>query len=106
VISNWEDSPFDLRRRQLVVAGAVNEIVISEQVAATLRDLQLLDTDCERLVFRIRALGDGAVLAAADEDLEELMGFVAAEANHEPNRRRQQRLDVAFDALNTAAADT
>jgi hypothetical protein len=103
VISNWEDSPFDLRRRQLVVAGAVNEIVISEQVAATLRDLQLLDTDCERLVFRIRALGDGAVLAAADEDLEELMGFVAAEANHEPNRRRQQRLDVAFDALNTAA---
>jgi hypothetical protein len=35
--------------------------------------------------------------------LDELMGFVAAEANHEPNRRRQQRLDVAFDALNTAA---
>jgi hypothetical protein len=31
------------------------------------------------------------------------MGFVAAEANHEPNLRRQQRLDVAFDALNTAA---
>ena len=103
VISNWEDSPFDLRRRRLVVAGAVNEIVISEQVAATLRDLQLLDTDCERLVFRIRAHNDGAVLAAADEDLDELMGFVAAEANHEPNRRRQRRLDLAFDALNNAA---
>jgi hypothetical protein len=103
VISNWEDSPFDLRRRKLAVAGAVNEIVLSEQVAATLRDLQLLDTDRERLVFRIRAHNDGAVLAAADEDLDELMGFVAAEANHEPNRRRQQRLDVAFDALNTAA---
>jgi hypothetical protein len=55
VISNWEDSPFDLRRRQLVVAGDLTEIVISEQVAATLRDLRLLDTDCERLVFRIRA---------------------------------------------------
>ena len=29
---------------------------------------------------------------------------MAAEANHEPNRRRQQRLDAAFDALNDAAA--
>jgi hypothetical protein len=103
VISNWEDSPFDLRRRKLAVAGDLTEIVITEQVAATLRDLRLLDTDCERLVFRIRARGDGAVLTVADEDLEELVGFVAAEANHEPNRRRQQRLDVAFDALNTAA---
>ena len=46
---------------------------------------------------------DGAVLAATDDDLDELIGAVAAEANHEPNRRRQQRLDAAFDALNTAA---
>lgn len=103
VISNWEDSPFDLRRRKLTVAGDLTEVVISDQVAATLRDLRLLDIDCERLVFAIRAHNDAAILTATDEDLEELIGFVAAEANHEPNRRRQQRLDVAFDALNTAA---
>ena len=65
----------------------------------------LLDPDCERLVFGMRAHPDGAAasLTSAD-DLEELIGFVAAEANHEPNRRRQQRLDAAFDALNNAAA--
>lgn len=103
VISNWEDSPCDLRRRRLTLADAVNEIVITEEVAAALRELRLLDTDCERLVFRIRVGNDGAILAATDEDLDELIGFVAAEANHEPNRRRQQRLDAAFDALNTAA---
>jgi hypothetical protein len=105
VISNWEDSPFDLRRRGLTLAGAVNEVVIPDQVAAALRDLRLLDTDCERLVFRIRAHNDGATLAAADDDLDQLIGFVAAEANHEPNRRRQQRLDAAFTML-TAAAQT
>jgi hypothetical protein len=105
VISNWEDSRFDLRRRGLTVAEAVTEIVIPNEVAAALRDLQLLDADCERLVFRIRAHHDGAVLSATDDDLEELIGFVAAEANHEPNRRRQQRLDAAFDSLNDAAAD-
>ncbi|HZE00782.1 MAG TPA: hypothetical protein VE155_03300, partial [Pseudonocardiaceae bacterium] len=98
VISNWEDSPFDLRRRRLAVAGAATEIIISNQVAAALRDLRLLDVDCERLVFRTRAHNDGAVLTATAEELDELIGFVAAEANHEPNRRRQQRLDAAFRA--------
>jgi len=102
-VSNWEDSPFDLRRRRLTLAGAASEIIIPDQVAAALRELRLLDTDSERLVFRIHARHDGAILAATDDDLDELIGFVAAEANHEPNRRRQQRLDAAFDALSTAA---
>jgi len=35
--------------------------------------------------------------------LEELIGFVAAEANPEPNRRRQHRLDAAFTTLTDAA---
>lgn len=105
VISNWEDSPWDLRRRDLTVADVADEILISNEVAAALIDLQLLDADCERLVFRIRAHHHGAVLAATDNDLEELIGSVAAEANHEPDRRRQQRLDAAFDALNDVATD-
>jgi hypothetical protein len=35
----------------------------------------------------------------------QLIGAVAAEANHETNRRRQRRLDTAFNGL-TSAADT
>jgi len=50
VISNWEDTPFDLRRRQLALADPVHEIVIPDEAAAALRELRLLDTDCERLV--------------------------------------------------------
>jgi hypothetical protein len=103
VISNWEDSPFDLRRRRPALVRAVREIVISGEVAAVLRGLRLLDGDCERLVFRIRAHQDGAVLAATGEDLEVLVEAVAAEANHEPNRRRRQRLDAAFELLDSAA---
>lgn len=103
MISNWEDSAFDLRRRQLTLAEAASEIVIPDEVAAALRGLQLPDTDCERLVFRIRARHGHAILAATDDDLDELIGFVAAEANHESNRRRQQRLDAAFDVLKAAA---
>jgi hypothetical protein len=104
MISNWQDSPFDLRRRVLRVAEAVIDITIPNEVAAALRDLQLLDTDRERLVFRIRAHENAALLTATDDDLEALIEAVAAEANHEPNRRRRQRLDTAFDALNSVAA--
>jgi hypothetical protein len=103
LINNWADSPFDLRPRRLTLADPVNEIVINHEVAAALRELRLLDADCERLVFRIRAHHNGLVLPATDDDLEELIGFVAAEANHESNRRRQQRLDTAFNALSNAA---
>ena len=103
LISNWEDSAFDLRRRQLTLAEPVHEAVIPDEVAAALRSLQMLDTDCERVVFRIRTRNDGAILAATDDELDQLIGFVAAEANHEPSRRRQQWLDAAFDALSTAA---
>jgi hypothetical protein len=43
------------------------------------------------------------LLAATGDDLDELIGFVAADANNETSRRRQQRLDAALDALTTAA---
>ena len=104
VISNWEDSPFDLRRRGLTIAEPASDIVIANEVAAALRDLHLLDRDCERVVYRIRAQHDVAVLTATEDDLDELSTALAAEANHEPKRSRQQRLDAAFDALNDATA--
>jgi hypothetical protein len=103
VISNWAGSPFDLRPRRLTLARPVNEIVIPEEAAAALRELRLPDAGCERLVFRIRAHDGGAVLPATNGDLDELIGFVAAEANHASSRRRRQRLDTALDALSNAA---
>lgn len=103
VISGWEGTYCDVRApRPRRHDGAVAEVVVSDEVAAALRDLRLLDAECERLVFRARAADDGVVLTADDEELDELIGFVAAEANHEPNRRRQQRLDRAFAVLSDA----
>jgi hypothetical protein len=105
VISNWADTPYDLRRRRLSAVGDVDEVIVTDETAAALRELLLLDPYCERLVFGMRAHPDGAVLLAGADDLEELIGSVAAEANHEPNRRRRHRLDAAFNAL-TGSAQT
>jgi hypothetical protein len=81
----------------------IKEVVICEQVAGVLRELRLLDLDCERLVFAMRSDDARVILSVTDDDLDELIGCVVAEANHETNRRRQQRLDTALEALTDAA---
>ncbi len=55
-------------------------MVIPADAAATLRQLQVLDSDAERLVFSAEASAEGVVLLGDDDDLDELMGYVAAEA--------------------------
>jgi hypothetical protein len=104
MISGWEDSPFDLRSSVAAAGSAepTKSLVVGNEVAAALRDLQLLDRECERLVFRMVGSADGVVLIINAEDLDELLGFVAAEANHEEDRRRRKRLDDAFLVLQGA----
>ncbi len=69
-------------------------------MAATLRTLLLFDTTSERIVFQARASTEGIVLAADEDDLDELTNHLAAESNHEHDRRRRKRLDQAFEVLN------
>jgi len=51
--------------------------------------LQILDLACERAVFAARAESSRLFLEVTEDELEELAEGLAAEANHEPNRRRQ-----------------
>lgn len=103
VISGWERTPYDLRTRHPRPRSVdARRVVVPADAAAALRDLQLLDSDTERFVFRAEATEEGIVLIGDDDDLDELMGYVAAEANHEENRRRQRRLDEAFQILTCA----
>ena len=37
LISNWADTPYDLRRRRLSVAGDVDEVIVSAETAAWMR---------------------------------------------------------------------
>jgi hypothetical protein len=106
VISGWEGSPFDLRKsRSHPDSEPKHETLLSDALAAVLRDLRFLDTGCERLVFRMRSSKEGIVLAATADELDQLLGFVAAEANHETNRARRKLLDETFAVLNEALSD-
>jgi hypothetical protein len=64
----------------------------------------VLDAECERVVHRAPTVGGQIILSATDDDLDELLGYLAAEANHESNRRRRQRLDAAYDEVEQRSA--
>ncbi|HVB05229.1 MAG TPA: hypothetical protein VNF07_03150 [Acidimicrobiales bacterium] len=103
VISGWEESPFDLRLPGNHTRNGPNhEIFLSDELAGALRELTLLDVECERLVYRMRSSGEDNILEASADELDELLGFVAADANHEINPNRRRRLDRAFAVLSDA----
>lgn len=102
-IRKWEGSPYDLRRRTLAVAEVTEQTVVPDDVAAVLRELLMLDADVERRVFAMAAGPAGAVLSVTPDELDELVDSVAAEANHEGDRRRRRTLDAAYDLLSVAA---
>ena len=104
VISNWEDSPFDLRRRRLTVAEPTTTSSSPTKPRQRCAICNCWTPTANDSCSASAPTAHGAVLSASDEDLDELIGAVAAEANHESNRRRQQRLDAAFETLNDKAA--
>ena len=108
ILTGFENTPFDLRdrrRRVEPVSGDLVEVRVTQPVAAALRDLRLVDPDSERIIWSAASNGDTVLLCADSDQLDDLAASLAAEANHEPNRKRQRRLDDAFDTLN-AALDT
>ncbi len=77
----------------------------TSDVISVLREIEVLDLACERAVFAARVESGRIFLKLNDEELKELAEHLAAEANHEPNRRRQKRLDAAFMLLTAAQED-
>ena len=105
-ISSWADSPYDLRRRAPAAVTAAQAVIVPRETMTVLREVLLLDPDTERAVHAARAHDNGndAVLHLDEDQLDELLNAVAAEANHAPDRRRQKRFDTAFQTLEAAVA--
>jgi hypothetical protein len=99
VIHGWQDSPYDLRPPRRMDEPGVTTIELTYDEHAELRRLQLLDLDSERLVWGAYRDNGCLWLVSTGEDLDNLVGFVAFEANHMEDRRRQRRLYGVVDKL-------
>ena len=102
VIHGWQDSPYDLRPPRPVDEPGLIAVELTDDEHAELRRLQLLDLDSERVVWGAYRDRGRLLLVGTDDDMENLVGFVAFEANHLEDRRRQRRLDAVVGKRETA----
>jgi len=102
VIHGWEDSPYDLRPPRPLHEQAIVCIELTAEEHAEFRRLQLLDLTSERIVWGAYRENNRLVLLGTENELDELSGSVAAEANHLQDRRRQRRLDEVVAKVEAA----
>ena len=99
VIQGWQGSPYDLRPPRHVDEPGLITIEVTEDEHVELRRLQVLDLDCERVVWGAYRDTGRLLMTGTNEELDDLAGSVAFEANHLKERRRQRRLDELSDKL-------
>ncbi|MGH7911085.1 MAG: hypothetical protein ACREQM_15055 [Candidatus Dormibacteraceae bacterium] len=98
-ISGWQGGRYDLRPepdfdRELLA------VEVSDDEHRALREVKSLDVDGMHVVWGAFREEDGQLWMVGDvDDLEDLSGAVAFEANHEGRRRRRDVLDDVFGKL-------
>ena len=86
------------------VDGGEVVLLVARELYELIRGVLLLDDACELLVARAEGTASGVVLKSSSATFEELIEYVASEANAETNRRRMRSLDKACRALESALA--
>jgi len=106
VIHGWERSPADVSELDDSDAeGDAITLLIARELFDVLRDALVLETACELLLARAEGSADGVILTGRTGTFEELVQFVASEANAATGRRRVRPLDKAWESLEAALAN-
>ncbi len=89
IISNWRRSTWDLSPGEGNEGGAARpaEIVVSGEELGELRKI-LLDTVNQRVIDEATVTPGGFTLHGSEDNFEDLLDYIADEANHEPDPRR------------------
>lgn len=102
-ICGWEGSPADVSGLDDSYAeGDTVTLVIARDLFDVIRGVLLLDDACELLVARAEGTTFGLVLKGPTGAFEELVEYVASEANADASRRRVRLLDEACTAIEAA----
>lgn len=102
-IEGWRGTLWD--RSQLAVPAPSAEIIPIRVTAAELRELRTVSFDLESQAIVDGATIDstGILLRGTADDFDNFIGFIASEANHATDRRRQQQtLDQIIDRIEAA----
>jgi hypothetical protein len=97
-ISGWRGSRED--QSQIEATGSVIcQVHINDEEYKHLQDVFVVDSAAQRIVWAARHTRKYILLEGAVTDMDELAGYVAATANHAPNKRIERILDRVFEAM-------
>ncbi len=106
VITGWEGSPTDVSGLDDGYAdGDVIKVVMARGLFDLLRGVLVLHAASELLIARAEGSSEGVVSAGPWGAFDELVGYVASEANAETDRRRARLLDDAYGVLKAALVE-
>jgi hypothetical protein len=98
-IYGWQSSEYDFTNPNFYISPCSETkytVLISSADYDILRDLELLDRESERILLAARPTTRGIKLSCCEDHMDDLLGFIAFEANHTESRTRAARLDAVF----------
>lgn len=90
---------YDDRVRQPVRPGEKVPLKLSPRERDLILEHTLADDELTAALRGMPASGKASVYSFTLDDLEELMGYVAAEANHAKDKKLQKELDRLFERM-------
>lgn len=104
LIRNWKGIPGNLShtRGVAVTNGAeYGELLLTESEFRLLSEIEILEPQARKIVNDATVTDGGDMsLLGSMEAIDELMGYIAFEANQEQRKKRQQALNQLFDKIN------
>ncbi len=103
VIRNWKGIPWNLSHTRGTAAlnGAeFCEVLLAEAEFRLLSEIEILEPRARKIVQTATIIDGGIILIGALDAVDELMGYIAFEANHEQRKKRQLALNQLFDKIN------
>ncbi|HEY5543918.1 MAG TPA: hypothetical protein VIM04_11765 [Candidatus Binatia bacterium] len=84
------------QKRKKISYGSKLPVYFSEEDLRLVRERTLVDPDFGRLAI---AESGKLKLELSLDEIEEVQGYIAAEANHTENMKIQRKLDLLYDKL-------
>lgn len=103
IIRNWKGIPWNLSHTKgtsALNADEFCEILLTKSEFRLLSEIEILEPQALKIVQNATLNDDGVFLVGAYDAIDELMGYIAFEANHEQRKKRQQALNLLFDKIN------
>lgn len=102
IINNWKGIPWKNTHVKSENGNKNNEfceIILPFKEFELLKEISILEPGAERVVRDAIKVKDGMLLIGAFDCIDNLIGYIAFEANHEHRPKRQQMLNNLFEKI-------